>query len=178
VSLSESKCNIEELAEMVFLTSALCARVAKHTNEFFGRAQHGPDRFWKRRKLYMMTSHLYGRARNCFYVATRYNIRQLQHTRKMREARKLDTRDLWDARVEGQAKELNYNTWNMREALSRTGIQLDRHSISALALTEPRTFRALTAVAALKTQQSPEEGGLGRGIADGTGPNIPVVGKL
>ena len=37
--LSESKCNIEELAEMVFLTSALCARVAKHTNEFFGRAQ-------------------------------------------------------------------------------------------------------------------------------------------
>ena len=69
----------------------------------------------------------------------------------MREARKLDTRDLWDARVEGQAKELNYNTWlvqplykspiiplfcrNMREALSRTGIQLDRHSISALALT-------------------------------------------
>ena len=61
----------------------------------------------------------------------------------------------------------------MREALSRTGIQLDRHSISTLALTgsfplikrlndnypflEPRTFRALTAVAALKTQQSPEE---------------------
>merc|ERR1712107_518735 len=82
----------------------------------------------------------------------------------------------WDARVEGQARELNYNTWHMREALSRTGIQLDRHSISTLALTEPRTFRALTAVAALKTQQSPEEGGLGRGIADGTGPNIPVVG--
>ena len=67
----------------------------------------------------------------------------------------------------------------MREALSRTGIQLDRHSISTLALTgsfpfikcandaqnypflEPRTFRALTAVAALKTQQSPEEVGLG-----------------
>ena len=63
----------------------------------------------------------------------------------------------------------------MREALSRTGIQLDRHSISTLALTgsfplikrfndnypflEPRTFRALTAVAALKTQQSPEEVG-------------------
>merc|ERR1719209_2544524 len=114
-----------------------------------------------------MTSHLYGRARNCYYIATRYNIRQLQHTRA-----------LWEARVEGQAKELNYNTWNMRGALSRTGIQLDRHSISALALTEPRTFRALTAVAALKTRQSTEEGGLGRGIADGTGPNIPVIGKL
>ena len=169
---------------MVFLTSSLCARIAKHTNEFFGKAQvfnflhkfflhypvfqqHGPDRFWKRRRLFMMTSHLYGRARNCYYVATRYNIRQLQHTRSVptqvpnpqsdstiwdpnttpfnsvfilfykylafcrgrydedaktfpdrylylrtsREARKLDVRDLWDARVEGQAKELNYNTW-------------------------------------------------------------------
>ena len=113
---------------MVFLTSSLCARIAKHTNEFFGKAQvfnflhksflhypvfqqHGPDRFWKRRRLFMMTSHLYGRARNCYYVATRYNIRQLQHTRTSREARKLDARDLWDARVEGQAKELNYNTW-------------------------------------------------------------------
>jgi len=163
---------------MVFLSSTLCARIAKHTNEFFGLAQHGPDRFWKRRRLYMMTSHLYGRARNCYRIAMRYNIRQLQHVRKTRDARKLDTKDLWDARVEGQARELNYNTWHMREALSRTGIQLDRHSISTLALTEPRTFRALTAVAALKTQQSPEEGGLGRGIADGTGPNIPVVGKL
>ena len=113
-----------------------------------------------------MTSHLYGRARNCYYIATRYNIRQLQHTRSSstfrvipsfgtqiaplsiqfsvfttntllfddedmydeetygisfpdrylflrssRTARKLDAKDLWDARVEGQAKELNYNTW-------------------------------------------------------------------
>ena len=31
--------------------------------------------------------------------------------RKTRDARKLDTKDLWDARVEGQARELNYNTW-------------------------------------------------------------------
>ena len=69
----------------------------------------------------------------------------------------------------------------MREALSRTGIQLYRHSISTLALTgsfplikrlndnypflEPRTFRALTAVAALKTQQSLEEVGLAMFVA-------------
>ena len=30
---------IISLAEMVFLTSTLCARIAKHTNEFFGLAQ-------------------------------------------------------------------------------------------------------------------------------------------
>merc|ERR1712107_936045 len=83
----------------------------------------------------------------------------------------------WDARVEGQARELNYNTWHMREALSITGIQLDRQSISTLALTEPRSFRALTAVAALKTQQSPEEGGLGRGLQTGQAPIFRLLGN-
>jgi hypothetical protein len=33
------------LAEMVFLTSSLLARVQKHTNEFFGRPQISPDRY-------------------------------------------------------------------------------------------------------------------------------------
>jgi len=120
---------------MVFLASSLCARVVHHTNQFFGQIERGPDRFWRRRRLYMMTAHLYGRSRNCFSVALRYNIRQLQHVRKMREARKGDARELWDSRVEGQANELNYDTWHMREALSRTGIALDRHAISTLALT-------------------------------------------
>ena len=31
--------HIISLAEMVFLSSTLCARIAKHTNEFFGLAQ-------------------------------------------------------------------------------------------------------------------------------------------
>ena len=102
----------------------------------------------------MMTAHLYGRSRNCHYVAARYNIKQLTmarytgegsqthvtlshyHTTKLpnyqttklpnyrtttlphivflrinRQVRKDDAKDLWDARVEGQANELNYNTW-------------------------------------------------------------------
>jgi hypothetical protein len=66
----------------------------------------------------------------------------------------------------------------MRDALTRTGIALDRHALSSLALTEPRTFRSLVAVAALKSQQGEEEGGLGRGVRDGEGPDITVVGEL
>jgi len=174
------------LAEMVFLTSSLLARIQKHTNEFFGRPQISADRFWKRRKLYMMTAHLYGRSRNCHYVAARYNIKQLTMARINRQVRKDDAKDLWDARVEGQANELNYNTWHMRDALSRTGIHLDRLAISNLALTEPRTFRSLVAIAAFKTNQSEGEGGLGRGLfnvgrgpsGSGTGPGIPVSGDL
>ena len=36
---SAHQLSIISLAEMVFLSSTLCARIAKHTNEFFGLAQ-------------------------------------------------------------------------------------------------------------------------------------------
>ena len=75
-----------------------------------------------------------------------------------------------------QANELNYDAWHLRDALSRTGIALDRHAISTLALTEPRSFRSLVAVAAAKTSQGAEEGGLGRG--GGAGPGVPVIGHI
>ena len=104
---------------MVFTTGSMMARIAKHTNEFFGRPQVGPDRYWKRRKQFLMTAHFYGRSRNCYGLAWRYNIKALQIATRMRIEKKRDVRDLWDCRVEGVANTLNYNTWHMREALAR-----------------------------------------------------------
>ena len=56
--------------------------------------------------------------------------------------------DLLDCRLEGVGvgNTLNYNTWHMRESLSRTGILLDRHMLANLAITEPRTFMAIAAI--------------------------------
>ena len=59
----------------------------------------------------------------------------------------------------------------MREALARCGVQLDRKVLADLALTEPRTFRAVTAVAAHITMQPEAEGGLG---GPRCGPGIAV----
>ena len=42
--------------------------------------------------------------------------------------------------VEGMGNTLNYNTWHTRESLARTGVVLDRHMLSNLAVTELRTF--------------------------------------
>ena len=162
---------------MVFTTPTMLARIAKHTNEFFGKAQVGPDRFWSRRKEFMMSAHLYGRPRNCFRLAKRVNLKNLERTRAQRKALKQDTRDLWECRVEGVGNTLNYNTWHIRESLARTGIAIDRHILSNLAITEPRTFRAVTAIAATKTSQGLDEGGLGL-HSMGPGPDIDVVGKL
>ena len=59
----------------------------------------------------------------------------------------------------------------------RTGVYLDRHVISNLSLTEPRTMRSLVSLAASKTSQAPGEGGLGV-VGAGPGPDIKIVGKL
>jgi len=162
---------------MVFTSGSLMARIAKHTNEFFGKPQIGPDRFWRRRKVKMMTAHLYGRARNCYKIAFRCNIKDLERQTKNRIHLKRDVKDLWDCRVEGVGNTLNYNTWFMRESLARTGIVFDRHMLSNLALTEPRSFRAVTAIAAQKTSLGVKEGGLG--IQNmGPGPDIDIIGKI
>jgi len=153
------------------------ARIAKHTDAFFGKATPGPDKFWGRRKMKMMTQHFYGKARNCYGISYRYNIRQLTYVRTSRQVRKKDAADLWDCRVEGVCNELNYNSWFMRDSLARTGMALDRKILSNLALHEPRTFRAITAIAAHKTNQIVEEGGLEMTKA-GSGPDIDIVGKL
>ena len=59
----------------------------------------------------------------------------------------------------------------------RSGIYLDRHVISNLSLTEPRSMRSLVSIAATKTGQAPGEGGLGV-LGAGPGPDIKIVGKL
>ena len=55
----------------MWTSNVMMARVAKHTNQFFGRGQIGPDRFWSRRRTFLMTSHLFGRPRNCYALAVR-----------------------------------------------------------------------------------------------------------
>ena len=94
---------------MVFITPTQLGRISKHASQFFSREQIGPDRFWGRRKIKMMTAHFYGRSRNCYKLAVRYNTRALKQAGEARQARKKDAQDLWDCRVEGVANTLNYN---------------------------------------------------------------------
>ena len=79
------------------------------------------------------------RSRNCYKLATQYNLAALRVARELRWARKDDARSLWDSRLEGVrtyialyphlsistlyhvkvANTLNYDAWHIREALNR-----------------------------------------------------------
>jgi len=146
-----------------------------HTSQFFGRETPSYDRTWEKRKVYLQSSHYFGRLRNCYKLAQRINLRALTYVSSSRKYRKKDMRDLWDIRIEGACNDMNYNAWHMRDALARTGVYLDRRVLADIAVTEPRTFRAVTAIAANKTTQAIEDGGLG---LLPSGPNINIHSKL
>ena len=143
----------------------MLARVSKHTCSYFGRESISYDRFWQRRAVFQQTAHFFGRHRNCYKLAYRYNVRALTYTSQGRKYRKKDTVGLWDTRIEGACREFDYDAFFMREALTRVGVYLDRKVLADMALTEPRTFRAITAIAAHKTSQSLEDGGIGQRLS-------------
>ena len=70
----------------------------------------------------MMTSHFYGRSRNCFKLALRYNIAAFKTAMKLRSLKKRDAVTLWDSRIQGVSDTLNYDSWYMREALARYSV--------------------------------------------------------
>jgi hypothetical protein len=70
---------------------------------------------------------------------------------------------------------MNYDGWFMRDALTRNGIHLDRKVLANFAVTEPRTFRAVTAIAANKSMEPLDEGGLGLRKC---GPDVDFLSKL
>ena len=67
----------------------------------------------------MCTQHLGYRPRNCYSLAINKMSKYLQYETR---DRRTNERDLWDLqrlRIEGAATELDYDSWNMREALTR-----------------------------------------------------------
>ena len=52
---------------MVNLTQMLCYRVPKYASQYFGReTPKNTEKYWKRRRLFMLTQHYRGRRRNCY----------------------------------------------------------------------------------------------------------------
>nr|CAG4648981.1 EOG090X0H9C [Polyphemus pediculus] len=127
------------------------------TNVLLNRAPK-PDSFWRRRRLFKMTAHYYGRKRNCYRIAIKIAHRALVYATKGRKLKKNDIKELWEQRIQAGSSELGSSYEALVRGMARCHIALDRKILANLAVWEPRTFKSLTQIAAAKLRQEPVKG--------------------
>ncbi|XKL67903.1 hypothetical protein PGB90_003394 [Kerria lacca] len=110
----------------------------------------GPDQFWKTRRILKLSSHFYGRRRNCYRNAIRGVWRSLRHCTLGRQDKKRDMKELQDLRIHAGSMEHGLPRGIFKESIERCLILLNRKILADLAVWEPRTFKALTDVAKAK----------------------------
>jgi len=88
-----------------------------------------------------------GRGKNCVSIATRRVQKGLEHAYKHRKQKKRDFRSMWIQSVNAGVREHGLNYSRFVNQLNISGIDLNRKSLSALAQTEPFSFRAVVEIA-------------------------------
>ncbi|XP_003700536.1 mitochondrial ribosomal protein L20 [Megachile rotundata] len=125
---------------MVFLSAQLLVR------------SRGPDEFWRKRQIFKLAAHFYGRRRNCYKLAIKGVHRSLLFATRARELKKQDMKELWETRIDAAAQEHGITFKTLMEGLTRCNILLNRKSLATLAVWEPRTFKSLSDIACTKAK--------------------------
>ncbi|XP_076663089.1 mitochondrial ribosomal protein L20 [Andrena cerasifolii] len=146
---------------MVFLSLQLFVRT------------RGPDEFWRKRQIFKLAAHFYGRRRNCYSIAIRSVHRSLLNATKGRQLKKEDMKELWETRLNAATSEHGITLKTLFEGLSRCNIFLNRKSLANLAVWEPRTFKCLSDIACAKAKL----GGI-KEVADNPMPESVMVHDL
>ncbi|KAM8867716.1 large ribosomal subunit protein bL20m [Synchiropus picturatus] len=138
---------------MVFLTLSYCVR------------NRGPDRYWKVQELLKHARHFRGRKNRCYTLAVRAVRRAFVYATKARKLKKRNMRTLWITRIAAGAREHGMKYPVLMHNLTKSSVNLNRRVLSEIAITEPKTFAALTKLA--KTRR---EEGFRAALGDGKEP--------
>ncbi|XP_029007193.1 39S ribosomal protein L20, mitochondrial [Betta splendens] len=125
----------------------------------------GPDRFWKVQELLKHARHFRGRKNRCYSLAVRAVRRAFVYATKGRKLKKRNMRTLWITRIAAASREHGLKYPVLIHNLIKTSVQLNRHVISDLAITEPRSFQALAKLAKARQQE-----GFRAALGDSKGP--------
>nr|CAG4635163.1 EOG090X0H9C [Alona affinis] len=117
-----------------------------------------PDNFWRKRRVFKMTAHYFGRRRNCYSIAIRNCHRALVYSTKARQIKKADIKELWEQRISAGCSELGSSYQVLARGLARCCIALDRRTLANLSIWEPRTFKSLIQIASTKLKQDSVKG--------------------
>ena len=116
------------------------------------RVKGGPRAHARHRKVIKAAKGYYGRRKSCFRTAVQAVEKAGQYAYRDRRAKKRDFRKLWIQRINAAARlhDLKYST--LMHGLKLAGIELDRKSLSEIAIHDEKGFEAIAkqAAAALK----------------------------
>ena len=116
------------------------------------RVKGGPRAHARHKKVIKAAKGYYGRRKSCFRTAVQAVEKAGQYAYRDRRAKKRDFRKLWIQRINAAARlhDLKYST--LMHGLKLAGIELDRKSLSEIAIHDEAGFAAIakTASEALK----------------------------
>ena len=107
------------------------------------RVKGGPRAHARHRKVIKAAKGYYGRRKSCFLTAVQAVEKAGQYAYRDRRAKKRDFRKLWIQRINAAARihGLKYST--LMYGLKLSGIELDRKSLSEIAIHDEKGFAAI-----------------------------------
>lgn len=121
------------------------------------RVKGGPRAHAKHRKVIKQAKGYYGRRKNCFRTAVQAVEKAGQYAYRDRRNKKRDFRKLWIVRINAAARLHGLKYSSLMHGLKLAGIELDRKSLSEIAIHDPKGFEALATQAANCIKQSGEK---------------------
>jgi len=107
------------------------------------RTRNAPATKARRKKVLKKARGYFGNASRLFRYAKHAVQRAEQYAYRDRRKRKSEFRQLWIIRINAACRELGINYSRFMHALKKEGIEMNRKSLSELAVNEPQAFAAL-----------------------------------
>lgn len=111
------------------------------------RVKRGVETKRKHKKIIKQTKGMQRARRKSVKLAKQAVVRSLEYSYRDRRNRKRDIRGLWITRINAAARQNNTTYSNFMAALKAKNIELDRKTLSELAVNEPEVFTALVTIA-------------------------------
>ncbi|MEM7651067.1 MAG: 50S ribosomal protein L20 [Pseudomonadota bacterium] len=107
------------------------------------RVKGGPRAHARHKKVIKQAKGYYGRRKNCFRTAVQAVEKAGQYAYRDRRTKKRDFRKLWIQRINAAARlhGMTYSTF--MHGLKLSGIELDRKSLSEIAIHDEKGFAAI-----------------------------------
>ena len=107
------------------------------------RATNAPATRARRKKVLKKARGYFGNASRLFRYAKHAVDRAEQYAYRDRRKKKSEFRQLWIVRINAACREEGINYSRFMNGLKKLGIEMNRKSLSELAVNEPNAFKAL-----------------------------------